>query len=436
MLSATDNETLTKIGPGTLMGDLFRQYWLPVLFSNEFADPDGPPVRVRLLGEDLVAFRSTRGEVGLLAEQCPHRGASLYYGRNEEDGLRCVYHGWKFDVAGQCVDMPSEPAQSNFRDKVRQAAYPCVERNGVVWTYMGPRVEAPAFPEYEFAMVPASHSVSAPITLACNWLQILEGDLDSVHSDFLHSMLTEDEITAGKSLIDPTRYVPPSVEVAQADYGLAKGARRAHGDDSYYWRIYQYMLPAVVLLPANQDTIMYRMTVPIDDDHTTFWNGQYAPARPLSDDERKRHIRTRSQGGYQTPTADPRSRWRPVANRDNDYLLDREAQATKRYSGIPPIKLQDVAMTESMGPVMNRTKEHLGTTDAAIIQMRRVILRSAHALREFGTVPAGVDDPSVFRVRSATAILPRATNWLEETQRALRATNDEPVLSAPRPPVH
>ena len=435
MLSATDNETLTKVGPGTLMGDLFRQYWLPVLFSNEFADPDGPPVRVRLLGEDLVAFRSTRGEVGLLAEQCPHRGVSLYYGRNEDDGLRCVYHGWKFDVAGQCVDMPSEPAQSNFRDKVRQAAYPCVERNGVVWTYMGPRVEAPAFPEYEFAMVPASHSVSAPITLACNWLQILEGDLDSVHSDFLHSTFTEDEITAGKSLIDPTRYVPPSVEVAQADYGLAKGARRAHGDDAYYWRIYQYMLPAVVLLPANQDSIMYRMTVPIDDDHTTFWNGQYAPARPLSDDERERHIRTRAQGGYQTPTADPRSRWRPVANRDNDYLLDREAQATKRYSGIPPTKLQDVAMTESMGPVMNRTKEHLGTTDAAIIQMRRVILRSANALREFGTVPAGVDNPSVFRVRSATAILPRTTNWLEETQRALRATNDEPVLSAPRPPV-
>jgi len=435
MLSASDNETLTRVGPGTLMGDLFRQYWLPALSSSELAYADGPPVRVRLLGENLVAFRNTHGEVGLLGEQCPHRGVSLYYGRNEQDGLRCVYHGWKYDVTGQCVDMPSEPSASNFRDKVRQTAYPCVERNGLLWTYMGPSAEAPAPPEYEFAVVPEAHNVSAPITLACNWLQILEGDLDSVHSDFLHSALTDAEIAGGRSPVDPEGYVPPSVEVAQADYGLAKGARRDHGDDEYYWRIYQYMLPAVVLLPANQDSIMYRMTIPIDDDHTTFWNGQYCPSRPLSDEERQRHLASRAPGGYQAPTADPRSRWRPVANRDNDYLLDREAQVTKRYSGIPPIKLQDVAMTESMGPVMNRTREHLGTTDSAIIQMRRVMLCAANALREFGTVPAGVDDPSVFRVRSATAILPRDVSWLAETQRALQAIPDEPVLSAPRPSV-
>jgi phthalate 4,5-dioxygenase oxygenase subunit len=170
VLSTTENEILVRVGPGTPMGVLFRQYWLPVLLSQELPDADGPPLRVRLLGEDLVAFRDTDGVVGLHDEVCPHRGASVYYGRNERGGLRCVYHGWKFDVTGRCLDMPSEPEESNFKDKVRQTAYPCVDRNGVIWTYMGARSEPPPFPGYEFATVPAENSVFATINEACNWL--------------------------------------------------------------------------------------------------------------------------------------------------------------------------------------------------------------------------------------------------------------------------
>ena len=433
MLSTTENELLIRVGPGTSMGALFRQYWLPVLRAEELPEADGDPVRVRLLGEDLVAFRNTDGVVGLLAENCPHRGVSLYYGRNELGGLRCVYHGWKNDVTGRCLDMPSEPAASNFKDKVRQTAYPCVDRMGVIWTYMGPRAEPPPFPKYEFATVPAENNVSATITEACNWLQILEGDLDSVHLDFLHSQLTDEQVASGMLPIESTRDRNPRIEVALTDYGLTKGASRNVDDDSEYWRVYQYMLPAMVLLPASGDTITYRITVPIDDGHTTFWNGEYCPSRPLTEDERSRHQRSRAIAGFMTPTSDPRTRWRPVANRDNDYLMDRQAQRTRRFSGIPPVKLQDVAMTESMGTVMNRTKEHLGTTDAAIIQMRRSMLRAAAALRDFGTTPAGVDDPSIFRVRSATAVLPKRANWLEEIHSSLQVDSPERVLSVPRP---
>ena len=434
MLSAKDNEMLTKIGPGTPMGDLFRQYWLPVLLADELPEADGAPLRVRLLGEDLVAIRDTNGEVGLLAEACPHRGASTYYGRNELGGLRCVYHGWKFDIRGRCLDMPSEPEESNFKDKIRQTAYPCVDRNGVIWTYMGPRNDPPEFPEYEFSLVPAENSVSATITEACNWLQVLEGDLDSVHLDFLHHQLTADEQASGMLPTESSKDRNPRIDVLQTEWGLTKGARRTVDDDHYYWRIYQYMYPAMVLLPASGETITFRITVPIDDGHTTFWNGEYSPSRPLNEKERDKHQKSRAIGGFATPTADPRTRRRPTANRDNDYMLDREAQRTRQYSGIPPVKLQDVAMTESMGPVTNRTKEHLGTTDSAIIQMRRVMLRAATALRESGTIPPGVVDPSIFRVRSGTAVLPKIGSWIDEVRSALTVDSPEPVLSVQRPP--
>src|SRR5436309_1069134 len=155
MLSATDNEILSRVGPGTPMGDLVRQYWLPVMQSSELGETDGRPMRVRLAGEDLILFRDSDGKIGLLANNCAHRGASLFFGRNEEAGLRCVYHGWKFDVSGRCVDMPNEPPESNFKDKVRQQSYPCEERGGVIWTYMGPRETPPPLPALEWNMVPA-----------------------------------------------------------------------------------------------------------------------------------------------------------------------------------------------------------------------------------------------------------------------------------------
>src|SRR5438132_4140444 len=189
MLSKEENEFLCRIGPGTPMGNFFRQYWLPAIRSDELPAPDCPPLRVRLLGEDLIAFRSTSGEVGLIQNACPHRGASLFFGRNEENGLRCVYHGWKFDVTGQCVDMPSEPAESNFKSKIKAKAYPCVERNGIIWMYMGPRETPPPLPEMEWNLLPDGQYRIGMNLRECNWVQATEGGIDSAHSAILHSTM-------------------------------------------------------------------------------------------------------------------------------------------------------------------------------------------------------------------------------------------------------
>src|SRR4051812_19977081 len=187
MLSARDNDVLCRVGPGTPVGNMMREYWIPALMSSELDSPDGPPQRLRLLGEDLIAFRATSGEVGLIQNACPHRGASLFFGRNEEEGLRCVYHGWKFDVSGACTDMPSEPAESNFRSKVKAKAYPCLERNGMVWTYMGSRETPPPLPNFEYNSLPAEACYHPGFVFYdCNWVQSMEGDVDSSHIDYLH----------------------------------------------------------------------------------------------------------------------------------------------------------------------------------------------------------------------------------------------------------
>src|SRR5437868_1530261 len=186
MLSKEDNEAVTRVGPGTLMGTLVRQYWLPAMLSSELPQPDSDPLRIMLLGEKLIAFRDTNGKVGLIQNHCPHRGASLFFGRNEEAGLRCVYHGWKFDVEGNCIDMPNEPAESDFKHKVKAVAYPTQERGGVVWAYLGPRKIPPPLPDLEGNMQASSHEFASATQLPCNWLQILEGDIDTTHVAFLH----------------------------------------------------------------------------------------------------------------------------------------------------------------------------------------------------------------------------------------------------------
>lgn len=427
MLTKEDNDLVTHVGPGTPMGLLFREYWLPILLSSELPEQDGQPIRVRILGEDLVAFRATSGQVGLLVDKCSHRGAPLYYGRNEEDGLRCVYHGWKYDVEGLCVDMPTEPPESNFKDRIRHRAYPCQERSGVIWTYMGPRIEPPPFPHFEWATLPASHTDHAKITEECNWMQIIEGDIDTVHADFLHARVDWSKFDSWtEGIRSLTKF--PHIELAATECGFAKGARREHDADRYHWRIYQWMMPAFSLLPAGGSSITYRATVPIDDTHTMFWNGMYCPSRPLTDEERSGHQTSRAIGGHAPATGDPLTKFRSAANRDNDYFLDYEAQRTRLFSGIPPVKPQDLAMTEGMGPILDRTIEHLGTTDAAIIQMRTRVLNAVKALRDHGTTPPCVDDPEAYAVRSASAILPKDQNWFDANRELLRVS-DQPILS-------
>ena len=434
MLSTKDNELLTKVGADAPMGKLVRQYWMPVMASDELPAPDGDPMRVRLLGEDLVIFRATSGRIGLFAENCSHRGASLFFGRNENDGLRCVYHGWMYDVTGRCVDMPSEPPESNFRDKVRQRAYPCEERGGMVWTYMGPREEPPPLPDLEWMSLPASHRRFAPFMRECNWFQALEGDIDTSHLFFLHGRLNKEDSPA-LGLYHTDKH--PRLEVVKTDYGVVYGANREEDPQTTYWRITQYMLPIHTLFPANPDgTVPGHMWVPLDDEHTMVWIIAWNPATPM--DEVTMMSRSLATGAgvlnFLPATSDGLGRWRSEANRQTDYFVDRKAQREQTFTGIPTIPLQDQAVTESMGPIYNRTQEHLGTSDGMVIQVRRRAIEAAKALAEHGVTPPCVDNPEAYRVRSASATLPKGVPWIEALDGWLHARTieiPEVVLSTP-----
>src|SRR5206468_7380632 len=274
MLSEPENVLLTRIGPGTPMGNLFRQYWIPALLSSELDEPDGAPKRIRLLGEDLIAFRNTSGQVGILANNCSHRGASLFFGRNEENGLRCVYHGSKYDVDGRCVDMPNEPPETEFKDKIRHGAYPTEEKNGAIWVYMGPRSEPPAFPHYEWSMVPEGHYAISKSLRECNWAQALEGDCDDAHVVSLHSFLDK---RAANELDSANRYYrkPLYLEVADAAYGVLSGTRRDADDGMYNWRITPVLFPSSSMFTvgnaSEKGVIWIRMWIPLDDENTAQW---------------------------------------------------------------------------------------------------------------------------------------------------------------------
>ena len=439
MLSDEENELLTHVGPETPMGELLRQYWMPALLASELPERDGRPLRVRLLGEDLIAYRDTAGRVGLLADNCSHRGASLYYGRNEEGGLRCVYHGWKYDVTGDCVDMPNEPPESNFKDKIHHRAYPCREHNGLIWTYMGPRKEPPGLPELELAMVPENHRWIRPMVRECNWVQALEGDIDSAHSSFLHSVLKTEDLGSHHS----DRYTgdKPRFDVVDTDYGVMIGVRRAPDAEHYHWRISQFLIPIFTMFPptgAGTETIPGHIWIPIDDHSTLVWSFAWHPSRPINDGEPfARGGRGTSSSRpvfaareeYLPATTEPAGAWRLKANQSTDYLLDYEAQRTTRFSGVPTVTLQDQAMTASMGQIVNRAAEHLGSTDAGIIRMRRYLLRAVKALQEQGVTPPGVDNPEIFRIRSASGILPKNVSWLDGARDWVTARPDLPVVS-------
>ena len=358
MLSKAGNERVTRVGPGAPMGDMLRQYWLPALLSTDLPEVDGPPLRVKLLGGDLISFRDSSGRVGLVASNCPHRGASLFFGRNEQHGLRCVYHGWKYDVAGQCVDMPNEPAESNFKHKIRLTAYPCRERNGLIWAYMGPLAQAPELPDLEWNLVPEGQYYISMRVQQCNWAQALEGGIDNSHASFLHSRLrledhpgmrptdildSEEEI-ARKSAFEHRN---PRFETLDTPYGAAISARRPADEGRYYYRITQFLMPfySMIASVSADSMIGGHAWVPIDDEHTMTWSIEWHPFRPLTE---KEVDGLRSGNGIHAgphqllpPTSEPGGAWRPQANRSNDSWQDREAMRTTRFTGIPYIWLQD-----------------------------------------------------------------------------------------------
>jgi phenylpropionate dioxygenase-like ring-hydroxylating dioxygenase large terminal subunit len=419
----SENEFLTRIGPGTPMGQLLRQYWIPALQSTDLPEPDGTPLRVRLLGENLVAFRNSDGKIGLIDHVCAHRCASLFFGRNEENGLRCLYHGWKFDIDGHCVDVPNEPPGSKFHEQIRITAYPCVEKNGIIWTYMGPsRDSLPPIPELGWALSPENRRGALRYQRACNWLQAMEGDFDSSHLSFLHLAFdpklqnTSHEKKAG---IDYYRNIArmdkqPLLEVLDTDIGVMYGARREAKSGNFYWRVTQFMLPFYTSVPGFGGKNRDKVWVPIDDEHTMVWEPHWSSTRELTEEEQKGHKDRVAPSGFLPDSDDWLGKARFAANVENDFLLDRERQKKVNFSGLENVTpIQDAAMQESMGPIVDRTREHLGASDAAIVQMRRRLINAARQLQQNHQTPPGAENAALYRKHGDQLMLGPSDSWPE-----------------------
>jgi phthalate 4,5-dioxygenase len=411
-MNQEDAEALVHVGAGTITGNLFRRYWIPACLSEEVPDRDGAPIRFRLLGEDLVAFRDTNGVVGLVDAFCPHRRAPMFFGRNEECGLRCVYHGWKFDAEGTCVDMPSEPPDSLFKTKVKIGAYPTWEAGGLVWTYMGPADKRPPTPDYEYLRVPASHRHVSKTLQSCNYLQALDGGVDTSHSSFLHN----EDMRSNNGL--RARDGAPRIELEKTAYGFTYVGTRNVGDDGLYCRVYHYMLPTVQVRgfvtkwtsaePHETPTIHGHFWIPIDDETTWMYNYMYGV-------DAAAEITPEFAEGFESWTGRGREHvlpgYRLKANLENDYFLDRERQKTLTYTGIPGgANTQDIAITEGMGPIADRTKEHLGTSDRAVITARTLLLEAGRDVAE-GRDPRGLDPATYRGVRAYDAVVKRDQDW-------------------------
>ncbi len=409
MLSREDNQLLTRVGPATPMGDTMRQYWIPALLAWELPGPDCPPVRVKLLGEDLVAFRDTQGRIGLLDEYCPHRRASLFLGRNEECGLRCVYHGWKYDVTGQCVDMMNEPEDLAFKTKIRTTSYPVVEHGGIVWTYMGPVASPPPLPLFAWTQMPESRRHVSKVIQDSSWLQGLEGGIDTSHAPILHRVLRADSKRPGFKPKDPfVRGKAPALVVDLTDYGYRYAGIRPLDEADVHVRAYHFILPFHQIRPSRNDEgvplIAGHIWVPMDDQITMVYNWvTTARDEPLPEDERLERRLGNGPGDVDQTT------FRSRRNRQNSYLLDREVQRTETFTGIDGINLQDRAVQESMGPIVDRSKEHLGPADKAVIQARRLLLDAVRTVRDGGT-PRGIA-ASYYKLAAAEGVLPRTADW-------------------------
>lgn len=414
MLTREENELVTMTGAGTPMGDVIRRYWIPALLSRELSEPDCPPVRVQLLGERLVGFRDTAGRLGLVDEFCPHRRASLWLGRNEEQGLRCAYHGWKFDVGGRCVDQMNEPEQ--FCQKISLKAYPTVEMGGVIWAYMGPHENIPAPPRFEWTQVAESHRHVSKVWEECNWLQALEGGIDTSHAPILHRNIAANATRPGIPLLGPfVRGGKPILEVDVTDYGYRYVGIRPLGDDQTYVRAYHYVMPFTQIRPqqigrrrdgGDRPLIAGHMWVPIDDANCMVWNWMYSFGdEPLTDEDRL------ERGNGNGPDHVDQQSFRSIRNKQNNWRIDRQVQKTETFTGIEGINTQDRAVQESMGPVVDRSQEHLGPADRAVIAARRLLLQAIKTVEDGGD-PPGVGT-SYYQARGMEKIFPRTSTWRE-----------------------
>jgi len=430
MLSTEHNDILTRVGPGTPTGELMREYWIPACLPEELK-ADAPPTRLKLLGEKLIAFRDTEGRIGILDHRCPHRCASMFFGRNEEGGIRCAYHGWKFDVEGNCLDQPNLPEDQRFTDRVKAKAYKVAEKGGIVWVYMGKRAVPPPLPALEVLSIPDDERIVMCHMRDCNWLQSLEGDIDTSHFGFLHAGAVQpDDVDPNTmhryGLLNRT----PRYHVKETEWGTMYDAYRPADSGNYFHRFAHFMFPCFALVPDGtfSNMIQATLSVPLDDNHTMAyvcaWSKRDIALRTLKDGS------TIPGAGlvrdFLPDTTEWLGRWRLKANRDNDYLIDREEQASgKSYSGIQGIGQQDQAMVESMeGPeegIVDRGFENLAASDRMIAMTRRRIIAAAQAHQKDGTIPPTVDRPELARgARGGSFVCSDKIDWLDAYAEELR----------------
>lgn len=410
-MTPQQNDLMCRVEGAAPMGIVMRQYWLPACMSEEL-EADGAPRRVRLLGEKMVAFRDSDGRPGVLDEQCPHRRASLAFGRNEECGLRCLYHGWKFDVDGNAVDLSSEPADAKLRLSMRTRAYPVREAAGFVWVWMGePGAPAPFEPPV-WAAAPGDKIAIVKMHAACNWAQVLEGAIDSAHSSSLHSTNMPTATDVSSSTATDTKWLRPSadksprLQIERTSYGFRYAAIRrpvADAENQDYVRTTLYIAPFTVMIPPTDQYKLIQMLVPIDDVNCMFYWVAWHETAGISSEAWRTFCGAVPGIDIDLVTFEKKR------TAQNNYLQDRAAMKAGDFTGIDGIPAQDMAMWESMGPIADRTNDKLGSSDRAIIEFRKVVLGMARAAAEGQAQEArhfSKSDPHSFE-----GIVPKTQDW-------------------------
>lgn len=425
-MTPEQNDLLCRVEGDAPMGRLMRQHWLPACMIEEVAEPDCTPLKVRLLGEDMVVFRDSNGQLGALDEKCPHRRASLAFGRNEECGLRCLYHGWKFDVNGNAVDMSSEPVGAKLRSTMKTKAYPVREAGGFVWVWMGDSDQVAPFDTPTWAPTPNARISIMKVHGACNWAQILEGSIDSAHSSSLHSsnMPTAKDVTGSTATdnawLRPSADKAPRLEVQKTSFGFRYVAIRKpilDPDKQDYVRMTLFVAPFTVHIPPNNQYNLSQMLVPVDDVNTMFyWIAWHPdPDKGISQDAWRKFCDAEVGKDVEPVT------FRKKRNAENNYLQDREAMKAGDFTGITGIPTQDMAMWESMGPIADREKDRLGSSDKAIFTFRTQMYRAAQVVAK-GEPAIGTTEPRVPHVKlsSFEGMVPKGDDW-----RTIRLSDEE-----------
>jgi phthalate 4,5-dioxygenase oxygenase subunit len=416
-----DNELLCRVEGEAPMGQMMRRHWLPVCMVEEVAEPDGAPLKARLLGVDLVVFRDSKGRVGVMDERCPHRRASLVFGRNEECGLRCLYHGWKFDVDGNVMDMASEPPDSRLRTNLKHKAYPVRESGGFIWAWLGPADEVAAFQPPAWAPTGSIKTSIVKIHAACNWAQVLEGSIDSAHSSSLHStnMPTAEvagSTATGSAWLRPSNDKAPRLQAEATDFGFHYAAIRTpirDPESQDYVRTTVFIAPFTVLIPPNDQYNLAQMLVPIDDVNCMFYWIAWHPTKGIDQDAWRRFCSAEIG-------VDVDENFRKLRNAENNYLQDRAKMKAGDFTGIEGIPFQDMAMWESMGPIADRSEDHLGSSDLAVLQFRRQMVAAVKAFQK-GEPALGTVEPRPRHAELASfeGMLRKGADWRSLTRRGV-----------------